>query len=216
MPANDLPGAKRARWTAWVAAAFLSAAAHAEPAAPVPRPANAARSAVSGPQAGIPDVALLDQRGRRVRFRSDVLRDQVVVIDFVFTTCATVCPLLSSSFARLQQRLGDRLAHGVHLVSISIDPVRDTPERLRTYAARYGAGPAWTWLTGPKNDVERVLSALRAYTPDPSAHTPIILLGDARAGTFARFNGFPAPDRLVARVDELLAARALHASKEGM
>jgi len=192
-----------------LALSILSSAA----ATPAPRspPASAAPQAAS-----IPDLALVDQTGRTVRFKGDVLRDRVAVIDFVFTTCATICPVLSASFARLQERLGERLARDVQLVSISIDPARDTPARLRAYAHRYHAGPHWTWLTGPIDDVERVLNALGAYTPDATAHAPLVLVGDARSGTFSRVNGFPNPERLVARVDEILAARAQHASKEGM
>ncbi|HZX95162.1 MAG TPA: SCO family protein [Myxococcales bacterium] len=168
------------------------------------------------PAARVPDVVLVDRDGRSVRFRSDVLGGRVVVIDFVFTTCTTICPLLSSTFARLQERLGDRLARDVQIVSVSLDPVRDTPERLRAYAARHHAGPHWSWLTGPSHDVETVLKALGAYTPDASAHTPVVLVGDARTGVFERFNGFPNPERLVARVDELLAARSHTASRERM
>jgi len=203
----------------WVAAATLISGAAPTQAAG-PDPGSASRpgppSAAPAPRASVPDVMLLDQGGRRVRFRSDVLRDRVVVIDFVFTTCTTICPVLSSTFARLQERLGERLGHDVHLVSVSLDPVRDTPERLRAYAARHHAGPHWTWLTGPNDQVERLLKALGAYTPDASAHTPIVLVGDARTGVFERFNGFPSPERLVARADELLAARSHTASRERM
>jgi len=135
-----------------------------------------------------------------------------VVMDFVFTTCTTVCPVLSAIFARLQDRLGDRLDRGVQLVSVSLDPARDTSERIKAYAAKHGAGPHWRWLTGKQEDVEQVLKGLGAYTPNFSAHTPMVLVGDGRSGKWTRFNGFPELDRTVAQVDELLAARATSAS----
>jgi protein SCO1/2 len=158
------------------------------------------------------DATLVDQDGAPARFRADVIGDQVVVVDFVYTTCTTVCPVLSSVFARVQHRLGDRLGRGVRLVSVSLDPERDTPARLQAYAARFGAGPHWKWLTGSQQDVEQVLKGLGAYTPNFSAHVPMVLVGDGRSGRWTRFNGFPAEDRIVAKVDELLAARAATAS----
>lgn len=154
------------------------------------------------------DATLVDQDGNAARFRTDVIADQIVVVDFVYTTCTTVCPVLSSVFARVQQRLGDRLGNGVRLVSVSLDPVRDVPSRVKAYAARHGAGPHWKWLTGRQEDVEEVLKGLGAYTPNFSAHTPMVLVGDGRTGSWTRFNGFPAEDRIVAKVDELLASRA--------
>ena len=134
MPASSHPRGKTGRRAPWMtAAALLSVATHAEASGRDPRSARPASS--SAALASVPDVTLVDQDGRSVRFRSDVLRDRVVVIDFVFTTCTTICPVLSSTFARLQDRLGERLAGSVQLVSISLDPVRDTPERLRALNA---------------------------------------------------------------------------------
>ena len=172
------------------------------------RPAESRASA----EVSVAEATLVDQDGATARFRTDVIGDHVVVVDFVYTTCTTVCPVLSSVFARVQHRLGDRLGNGVRLVSVSLDPVRDVPARLKSYAARYGAGPHWKWLTGKQEDVEQVLKGLGAYTPSFSAHVPMILVGDGRSGSWTRFNGFPAEDRIVAKVDELLASRAHTAS----
>lgn len=174
-----------------------------------PARADAPRAAA---KVTLSDATLVDQDGVQAKFRSAVIGDQIVVVDFVFTTCTTVCPVLTSIFARLQERLGDRLERGVRLVSVSLDPVRDTPARLKAYAAKYGAGPGWTWLTGKQEDVEVVLKGLGAYTPDFSAHSPMVLVGDGKSGAFTRFNGFPVQERIVEKVDELLAARATTAS----
>jgi cytochrome oxidase Cu insertion factor (SCO1/SenC/PrrC family) len=154
------------------------------------------------------DAVLLDEQGAERRFARDVVGDRLVVMDFVFTTCTTVCPILSAKLARLQERLGDRLGREVRLVSVSIDPARDTPERLRAFGARFKAGPGWTWLTGPVGDVEAVLKGLGAYSAAFTEHAPMVIVGDGRTGRFHRFNGFPDPDRLLAAVDALAAARA--------
>ena len=148
-------------------------------------------TSISAAQIRLPDLELLDQEGRRVRFHSDVIQDRLVVIDFIYTRCTTVCPILSSVFARLQQDLGETLGREVFLVSISIDPGTDRPERLKAYAQRYQAGPGWTFLTGERAQIDRLLSALGVYAFELTEHPPSILVGHAGKGDWTRFNGFP-------------------------
>lgn len=177
-------------------------------AAPTSAP-DAAAAAVT-----LPDTSLLNQDGVPVRFRRDAVGEGVVIIDFVYTSCTTVCPLLSAVFAQLQARLGPRLGKEVRLVSLSIDPVTDIPARLKEYAARFDAGPGWTWLTGEKSEVDRTLQALGAYPGDPASHPPMILVGDTRHGGWTRFIGIASPERIAARAEELLAAREAVARQE--
>jgi len=153
------------------------------------------------------DRALLTQDGESVRFATDIIGDRIVVMDFVYTTCTTVCPVLSAIFGQLQERLGERLGRQISLVSLSVDPGRDTPQRLKAYADRHHARDGWVWLTGDKTTVDQVLQGLGAYTPDFEDHPSMVLVGDGQAGTWVRFFGFPGPDQLMAAVDELLAAR---------
>lgn len=156
----------------------------------------------------IADTPLLDQAGRSVRIRSEVFGDRVVVANFVYTTCTTVCPVSTAIMAQLQERLGARLGREVALVSISVDPARDTPQRLREYANQYGAREGWVWLTGRKGVLDGVNKAFGAYSPNPEDHPPLVMVGDARTQSWARFYGFPGADELLAQVDKLLAARA--------
>jgi protein SCO1/2 len=175
---------------------------------PAKKDAAAAAPAAGDTRVELADVTLLDQHGQQVPFQALVTGEQLVVMDFVFTTCTTVCPVLSAIMARLQEKLGDRLGKDVRLVSVSIDPVRDTPGRLEAYAARFKAKPGWTWLTGTKEDVDRVLRGLDAYATNISDHAPVILVGGGRGGSWTRFNGFPKQDQVLARIDALTAARA--------
>lgn len=175
--------------------------ASAPPAAAATTPVGAAT------EVRLEEVSLLDQHGARVRFKSDVLADKLVVMDFVFTRCTTICPVLSAGLARVQEKLGERLGKEVRLVSVSIDPANDTPERLAAYAARHKARDGWVWLTGEKTDVQRLLTGLSAYVANPAEHAPFVLVGDPRRGTWLRLNGFPDPAQVVARLDELAAAR---------
>lgn len=153
------------------------------------------------------DTPLRDQDGRPVRIRSDVFGDRVVVINFIFTTCTTVCPASTAVMSELQARLGERVGREVVLVSLSVDPVRDTPARLKEYAARTGARTGWVWLTGRKGDVDQVSRAFGAYAPNPDDHPALVIVGDPRTQAWTRFFGFPAPVDLAQQVEQLLAAR---------
>jgi protein SCO1/2 len=176
---------------------------HAHHRAMLSRPASQAKSA----EVELKDLRLTDQNGQEVRFVSDVIGDRIVVMDFVYTSCTTVCPVLSAVFKQVQTRLGDRLGKEVALVSLSVDPTRDTPQRLKAYAAGQKARPGWVWLTGPKTIMDEVLDGLGAYSPNFEDHPAMVLVGDGRTGEWSRLFGFPGPDRLMEQVDALQAAR---------
>lgn len=162
---------------------------------------------VEATQVKLLDLELLDRYGKPVRFQSEAVADRIVVIDFVYTTCTTICPILSAVMAQVQDQLGARLGKQVRPISISIDPSRDTPERLNDYALKFGAGPEWIWLTGPKWAVDQVLIGLDTYTPEFVDHASTVLIGDARSNTWKRLFGFPAPEDILAHVDDLVTAR---------
>src|SRR5215203_6212090 len=107
----------------------------------------------------LPDVPVVDQDGRAMRFRSELLKDRTVAVNFVFTTCTTVCPALTTTMRAIQRELGDRVGQDVWLISLSVDPTVDRPERLRAFAAGFGAGRGWTFLTGEPADIKRLLEA---------------------------------------------------------
>lgn len=174
------------------------------------RPAAASDAAVT-----VVDRELRDQDGKAVRFGRDVVGRDVVVMDFLFTHCTTVCPVLSSKMARLQQLLGDRLGKGVRLASLSLDPVRDTPARLKAWGAKFKAGPHWQLVSGSQADQEAVLKGLGAYVPDFANHAPMLLVGDGATGRWVRVNGFPDPQKVVAIVDELRAGRKAATARAG-
>lgn len=158
------------------------------------------------------DLELVDQNGEPKMFRDDVIGDRIVVMDFVYTSCTTVCPVISAIFGQVARKLGDRLGREVFLVSISVDPVTDRPARLRAYAEKQNAGEGWIWLTGNKLTVDNVLEGLGAYTPNVEDHPSMVLVGDGRTGRWTRFFGFPSPDQIIAKVDALAASRAATAS----
>jgi protein SCO1/2 len=164
-------------------------------------------SAQPGAQVAFADVPLLDQDGRELRLKDGLVGDRIVVMGFVYTNCTTVCPVISAILQKLQKQLGERVGHDVQLISLSIDPLRDTPERLHEYAGRFDAGPGWRWLTGSSEAVADTLKGLGTWTANYQDHPPLIMVGDGRTGQWTRFYGFTDPAVLMARVDELSAAR---------
>lgn len=149
-----------------------------------------------------PEV-LQTQHGKQMSLTEDIGKDSILVMNFIYTTCTTVCPVTSAVFQQLQDKLTEREGNKVKLVSVSVDPVRDTPQRLKNYSQRFNAGEDWLWLTGDKRKVDRVLEGLGAYTPDFRDHPAMVLVGDPSSERWVRFFGFPSPERLLASIDDL-------------
>lgn len=152
----------------------------------------------------VPDMDLLDQDGEHVHFYSDLVKDKVVAMNFIFTTCTTVCPPMGANFGRLQEELGEHLGKDVQLVSVSIDPTTDTPQRLKAWGEKFSASDAWTFVTGPKADVDQVLRELEVLTPDVEDHGPVALLVNDRTGTWRRVNGLTPPNKLAKMLTEMM------------
>jgi len=153
------------------------------------------------------DLELVTQDGKRVKFKSDVIGDKLVAMTFIYTSCTTICPVYNAIFTQLQDLLGERQGREVILISLSLDPVRDIPRRMKREAKKFKAKPGWFYLTGQKLNVDQVLKGLDAYIVDFEEHPPTALIGDGKTGTWRRFNGFPMPKQLLAMIDELKAAR---------
>jgi protein SCO1 len=158
----------------------------------------------------IPDVNLVAQDGHRVRFGDDLVKKKIVAVNFIFTSCKGICPPLGANFARLRERLGGLAGDGVELISVSVDPQTDTPERLRAWREGFGGGgPGWTLLTGTKQDIDTLLKGMGVFAADKNAHSPLILLGDGHTGKWTRVHGLTAPEQLAAMIVRMHdAARA--------
>jgi protein SCO1/2 len=137
----------------------------------------------------IPAVTLIDQRGDEVDFRELLRSERPLFVDFIFATCTTICPVLSAGFSNIQRKLGDDRDQ-VHLVSITIDPEHDGPPELASYLERYRAHPGWDFLTGTREDIDRVMKAFDAYVPDKMSHRPLIFIRSPRGGKWVRISGF--------------------------
>jgi protein SCO1/2 len=170
-------------------------------------PAAAATSDVpQGKPVKLADTALIDQDGHPVRLLSDVLRDKVVVVSFIYTNCTDACPMVSHTFSQLQDQLGPMLDAQVRLVSMTVDPARDTPAVLKAYSAQHGAKAGWRWLTGSAANVTEALKGFGVYNPRFENHSGVVLIGDPRSGTWTRVYENDDAQQMLAKAREYLAA----------
>lgn len=192
----------------FVALAFAAATVaplHGQAVAPQP---GAGEAAVQSPaRSYFGDTVLLDQDGRERRLYTDLIQGKIVIMDFIFTRCVGPCPILSSTFAKLQARLGDRLGKDVFLLSFSVDPDYDTTERLKEYAGRFQARPGWLFLGGPRENVETVLRRLGQWVESPEQHKTIFILGNERTGLWKKAFGLAKPEDLFPVVDSVVDDR---------
>lgn len=159
-------------------------------------------AALSGPGAGadapkyqrtvetftIPDVVLVNQDGEKVRLKKLLESDRPVVVDYIYGTCTTICPVLSAGFSHIQKKLGADSGK-IRLVSITIDPENDTPKIMKDYLKRYGAKPGWDFLTGTRADINKVMRAFNAYMPNKMAHLPLNFIRSPKDGRWVRLYG---------------------------
>jgi protein SCO1 len=144
----------------------------------------------------IPHARVLDQNGKQLNFYDDLIKGKSVAINFVFTTCTAICPSLTATFRRVQQEAKTR-GVDVQLISISVDPGVDTPERLNDFAKKFKAEPGWTFVTGDKSEIDSVLQALGVGVSNKNDHTPMVLIGNDVADHWTRTYGLSSPATIV-------------------
>lgn len=180
--------------------------------------ANAADDAFSAPapaasgqirsirKYAVPAVRLVRDDGKVVSLPEEMNDGRPIVLNFIFTTCSSICPLMSSVFAQFERRLGAD-ADKVHLMSISIDPEQDTPARLREYARKFHAGLEWQHYTGTRAASITAQRAFDLYRGGKMSHTAVTLMRAAPGKPWLRIEGFVTSDDLVRDYREQLAAR---------
>lgn len=156
-----------------------------------------------------PNIPLRTQDGKPVRFFDDLIKDKVVAINFIFTSCTDSCPLETARLKEVEQLLGDRIGQDVFLYSISIDPEVDTPPVLKQYAARFGADrPGWLFLTGKKEDINLLRERLGLYMPaiegSSKDHNLSLIVGNQRTGRWQKASPFENPYVLANQLGSVL------------
>jgi protein SCO1/2 len=152
----------------------------------------------------VPAIWLVRDDGKKVLLPTELDDGRPTVLNFIYTTCSGICPLMSQVFSRFQGRLGAE-RDKVHMVSISIDPEQDTPARLRSYAKQFNAGAQWQHYTGTVGASIAAQKAFNAYNGDKMSHDPLTLMRAAPGKPWVRIDGFASPDDLLAQYIQVAA-----------
>ncbi len=156
------------------------------------------------------NVEVKTHDGRTLHFYDDVMKGKIVLINFFFTDCDAVCPLMTENLARVQELLGPRVGTEIFMASISLQPEHDTPEVLAAYAKTYGIGPGWDLLTGKKNDIELLRHRLgfvdsdKVEDADPEQHIGTVRIANEPMHRWAMSPALVNPPALVRAVDRVI------------
>jgi protein SCO1/2 len=169
---------------------------------------SATSADVNSGSSRFPNVELITQDEKKVRFYDDLIKGKVVAIELMYTTCKYNCPLETARLVQLQKLLGDRMGKDVFFYSITIEPEIDTPKVLKAYAAKYHIGPGWTFLTGKPADIKLIskklgLDALPDVN-DPDGHTPHLLIGNEATGIWMRNSALDNTKFLSMKIEQLI------------
>jgi len=161
----------------------------------------------------VPNVKLINQNGEEVKFY-DLIKGKVVALNFVFTTCTTICPPMGANFVHLKKLMKDRVESSeLVMLTISIDPATDTPERLKAWSEKFEPGEGWTLLTGKPKDINSLLKKLEVYSALKEEHAPIVLLGKEGEDNWVRANGLADPAELANTLNQFFETTPTTAKK---
>ena len=144
--------------------------------------------------------SVIDQMGKKQTFYDDLIKNKTVAINFIFTACTSSCPLSAAIFRQVQKKLGKQK---VQLITISVDPINDTPDRLLEFSKKFKATPEWTFVTGEKVVISNLLKNLGAYTGDKNDHSNIVIVGNDTNHQWTRLYGFPQADEIISALNNV-------------
>jgi protein SCO1 len=193
-----------------VACCVAIGVAHAQPAGATKAahapPAAAAQFTVQT-RAGVqpPDIALTSMTRRPSSLRKELDSAEPVVVNFVFTTCSTICSTQTATLAALQRQLRAN-GKAARFLTFTIDPDNDTPEQLAKFARQFEIAAGWDFFTGKFDDLVRQQQAFDVYRGAKASHPPVVLMRRARASPWVRVEGHPSPNDLRAVFEQLPAS----------
>ncbi len=155
----------------------------------------------------VPNVPVVTQDGKTLNFYDDLIKDKIVVLSFIYTSCKDICPLATSRLGEARELLGDRVGRDIFFYSISIDPEHDTPQRLKQYADAFHAGPGWLFLTGLPEDIQLIRYKFGDRRPDLGDHRNDVVLGNGITGEWQRENALGDLEHFVRAIEDMDANR---------
>jgi protein SCO1/2 len=144
-----------------------------------------------------PNLPVVTQDGKVLKFYDDVIKGKIVLISFIYTNCPDLCPLTTARLTQVEDKLGDMVGRDIFFISMTVDPERDTPEKLKEFATAFGVGPGWLFLTGKPEDIRLINASLGDKSRNLSEHRNEIILGNDVTGEWARNSVFGDLDRLI-------------------
>jgi len=151
------------------------------------------------------NLELINQDGETVRFFDDVLKDKVVVINFVFTNCEGACPLITHKLTLVRDGLEGKIGNPIQFVSLSLDPARDTPAAMKEFAQKHNADhEGWIFLTGKSENLDNIIQRLGQFTDDIEQHSTMMLAGNVNAAHWMKIQPQEMPPQIVEKLKLLM------------
>ena len=142
-----------------------------------------------------PNFELTTHEGKRVKFYDDLIKDKIVVINFMYAQCEGICIPVTENLKRVQKLLGNRVGRDIFMYSITLKPQEDTPEKLKHYVQMHNLKRGWTFLTGKPDEIETLRRKLGLYTSnakndkDLTNHIGMVRYGNEARQWWAMFPG---------------------------
>jgi protein SCO1/2 len=151
----------------------------------------------------VPEVSLISMDGKKISLNSELNSDVPTLLNFIFTSCTAICPVMTSTFSQVQSDLAQS-PDDFKMVSISIDPEEDTPEKLKKYANKYQAGTNWDFLTGDLTTILEIQRAFNAYRGNKMNHVPITFMRASKSDPWVRIEGFTSAKDLIGEYQKIV------------
>ena len=154
----------------------------------------------------VPDIEVINQDGRHVRFNSQVVDERIAIVTGFFTNCSSMCPFTQEKLAQVAKLLGPRMGKDVVIVSVSVDAENDTPARMKDWAEKFHIGRGWTLLSGNRAEVDTLLKSLGLFVELRQRHQSALMIGSATTG-WVRISSWTPSEKLAKLAETMSAAK---------
>lgn len=150
-----------------------------------------------------PNLPVVNQDGEQLKFYDDLVKDKIVIFMFIYTSCTDICPLTTARMTLVEDKLGPLMGRDFFIVSMTVDPEVDTPEKMKAYSKAFATGPGWTFVTGKPEDIRKINYRLGERSKVLSDHRNEIVLANDVTGEYQRDNLMGDLERVVRTIREM-------------
>jgi len=131
----------------------------------------------------LPNVPLVSHEGNEVLFYDDLVRDKIVTMNFFYSKCNEICPIVMANLVKVQKILGDQVGRQIQMYSITLKPEQDDLDAIREYRSALRAGPGWTFFTGKTANIDKIRRGIGFTYPEPAIDRDVTQhIGNVRYG----------------------------------